>query len=575
MIPEALLTLAQNMGLLLALTYVYSLLLPLRERLSRPVQTIAIGFSFGLFAVLVMLNPISLAEGVRFDGRSVIVALACIYGSIPAGIITTLIITTVRFAMGGAGAITSVFSLMTVILMCYWYRRRYSQQEQFATRQLVLLGLLIWVQTMAWIVLVTANGLQAVMSIGLPSLLFNPTTLLFVGKLLNHQDQRTLLENALRESEQRFREIANASDELFWIYDPRSTQPLYVSPAYTRIWKRPIETLYADFLSLLETIHPDDRSRAQAALNHPGSEAVTSEIRILRPDGEMRWVAVRIHPLLDGQKKVARLVGTAEDITERKNAESQKIELQIERARGKMLREFINAASHDLRTPITVMGTSLYLLGRTSQPQQKTYIDQIETQVYRMRRLVDDMMTISRLDADDSGFVLEAQALNDFAQECVQRHMQEATTKERVLTTQFATPSPWARIDPAQLSHAMERLIKNAIAYTEPGDQITVKTALEGDEAVICITDTGQGIDAEDLPHIFERFYRADKARGVTSGGAGLGLPIARRIIELHHGRIEVESTPDVGSTFRVILPAVAPLEAGGSAMLRGERRYF
>jgi len=571
-----LVTLSQNMGMLLAMTFVYSTLLPMRQRLSQRVQPVVMGMLFGLFAILVMLNPVDLGGGVRFDGRSIVVALACLYGGSLAGLISAGLVIPVRLAMGGVGTLTAVGALLTVVALCVWYKRRYAKDVELQPRQLILLGILISVDVMAWVFLASPErGLQTISAIAVPSLLLNPLTMVFVGKLLSHEMQRTALENALRESELRLRQIADSSDQIFWIYDPQARQPLYVSSAYERLWGRSLESLYENFPSLLDTIHPDDRDRVAAALSNPSSLGVASEIRIIRPDGEMRWVMVHLHPLLNQQEGVDRVVGTVEDITERKNAEGQKLELQIERERGKMLREFINAASHDLRTPITVMGTSLYLLDRTSQPEQKTYLEQLETQVYRMRRLIDDMLTISRLDADESGLALQPRALNDFAEEAVQRHMAEATTKGRILNSDYAPTSPWARIDSAQLNHALERLIKNAIAYTVPGDSITVGTSLEGQEAIISISDTGQGIEAHDLPHIFERFYRADKARNITSGGAGLGLSIARRIVELHNGRIEVESVADEGSTFHVILPAVAPDAAAAPHQpSQGERRY-
>ena len=573
-LPNSLMTLAQNMGLLLALTFVYSLLLPMRQRLSPRIQPIVMGLLFGLFAVLIMLNPVDLG-GVRFDGRSIVVALACLYGGSLAGIISAGIVIPARFVIGGVGTLTAVWAVITVVALCVWYRKRYAKDGELQPRQLIMLGILISIDVMFWVfVAAPERGLQTVSAIAIPSLLLNPLTLVFVGKLLSHEKQRTELENALRESEVRFKQIADASQQLLWIYEPGATKPVYVSPAYTRIWGRPIDEISNDASVLVDTFHPDDRQRAWQQLQNPTNSEIASEVRILRPDGEVRWVAARLHPLIGPRGKVERIVGTAEDITDRKQAEVQKLELQIERERAHMLREFINASSHDLRTPITIMGTSLYLLGRTSQPEQKPYLEQLDNQVYRMTRLIDDMLTISHLDADDDPLALQPRSVNDFAAEAVQRHSKEAATKERKLTTEFAAVSPWAQIDSAQLNHALERLIKNAIAYTVAGDSITVSTALVGQEAVIRIADTGQGISADDLPHIFERFYRADKARGVTSGGAGLGLSIARRIVELHHGRIEVESTLDEGSTFSVILPAVAPGQEASSPKSPGERRY-
>ena len=115
-LPNSLMTLAQNMGLLLALTFVYSLLLPMRQRLSPRIQPIVMGLLFGLFAVLIMLNPVDLG-GVRFDGRSIVVALACLYGGSLAGIISAGIVIPARFVIGGVGTLTAVWAVITVVAL--------------------------------------------------------------------------------------------------------------------------------------------------------------------------------------------------------------------------------------------------------------------------------------------------------------------------------------------------------------------------------------------------------------------------------------------------------------------------
>jgi signal transduction histidine kinase len=112
----------------------------------------------------------------------------------------------------------------------------------------------------------------------------------------------------------------------------------------------------------------------------------------------------------------------------------------------------------------------------------------------------------------------------------------------------------------------LDNLINNAIRYTPTGGRIELSLHCTGNEAVITVADTGQGIAPEDLPHIFDRFYRADKARTRAAGGTGLGLSIVKWIVDAHHGRVEVESTLGEGSTFRIHLPVIEPCqEADGT----------
>ena len=114
---------------------------------------------------------------------------------------------------------------------------------------------------------------------------------------------------------------------------------------------------------------------------------------------------------------------------------------------------------------------------------------------------------------------------------------------------------PYIPANHEALQRAISNIVLNALAYTPEGGQITVSTAFENQQIAIRVTDTGIGIPPEDVPHIFERFYRADKARNTDKGGMGLGLSISRQIVQAHHGTIDVMSTPDQGSVFTIRLP--------------------
>jgi signal transduction histidine kinase len=131
----------------------------------------------------------------------------------------------------------------------------------------------------------------------------------------------------------------------------------------------------------------------------------------------------------------------------------------------------------------------------------------------------------------------------------------QAADKQLQLALDLADDLPPAQVDAVELGTALMNLVENAVRYTDPGASVTVRTRAERDCVLIEVSDTGIGIGQDDLPHIFERFYRADKARSTETGGVGLGLAIALKIVEAHKGRIDVESVPGEGSTFRVALP--------------------
>jgi two-component system sensor histidine kinase BaeS len=131
----------------------------------------------------------------------------------------------------------------------------------------------------------------------------------------------------------------------------------------------------------------------------------------------------------------------------------------------------------------------------------------------------------------------------------------DAKAKGIKFVSSFWESSLMIRADSDELSHAFAELGKNAVWYTPANGTITIRTRQQGDQAVVEVQDTGIGISAANLPHIFERLYRVDESRSSETGGIGLGLSMAKRIIELHHGHIEVESVVGEGSVFRVFLP--------------------
>jgi two-component system phosphate regulon sensor histidine kinase PhoR len=205
------------------------------------------------------------------------------------------------------------------------------------------------------------------------------------------------------------------------------------------------------------------------------------------------------------------------------------------------------------------MNTSLYLLERTSDPvHQKRKLVQIKEQVQLLQRMIEDILASSRLETiskpDFQPVVLNQlvtgvwEQFRTFAEEC-QITLNLSLAQE---PGQFLGSEP-------DLVRAVVNLVENALRYTPPQGSVSIHTFTERDQLAIEVRDTGIGIDQNDLAHIFDAFYRADKARSMDTGGTGLGLSIVKKIIDMHGGSIEVESEIGKGSTFRVRLPGVKP----------------
>ena len=229
-------------------------------------------------------------------------------------------------------------------------------------------------------------------------------------------------------------------------------------------------------------------------------------------------------------------------------------------------RAFIADASHELRTPLSVMRASAELLKRhSSEPvgANREAVDGIIGESDRLGRLVGQMLTLARADAGQASLSLSEVALDEVAEE-VARGMRLLAERRGVAFEAEVDGPLRLRGDGDRLRELMVILTDNAIKYTDAGGRVRLEVRrASGGKATVRVSDTGRGIPPEALPHIFDRFYRVDKARsradarpsGREAGGTGLGLAIARWIAEAHGGSIRAESAAGVGSTFTVELP--------------------
>ncbi|UTR12157.1 HAMP domain-containing histidine kinase [Evansella sp. LMS18] len=223
-------------------------------------------------------------------------------------------------------------------------------------------------------------------------------------------------------------------------------------------------------------------------------------------------------------------------------------------------RHFISHISHDLRTPITyIKGYSAVMKESTeiNQEEWKEHISVIYHEANRMERLVSDLFLLTKLEEGKINLILEEVPADEWLEQIYRRRVllfdQKSISHE--LNISEECKGAFLTIDPARMEQALVNILENSIRYTPKGGKITISLSGEKGGCLLSIKDTGQGIDEEDIDHIWERFYKADKSRTQNDSGTGLGLAIVKEITELHGGKVWVKSKPGEGTEFFIWLP--------------------
>ncbi|MEO8394368.1 MAG: PAS domain S-box protein, partial [Chloroflexota bacterium] len=370
--------------------------------------------------------------------------------------------------------------------------------------------------------------------------------------ILDVSEQRAA-QRALEASEKRLNSILNSMEDAVWSVHAEKRELLYCNPALETILGYSAEEFRANPSLLTDVVHPEDLDYFNVTrLRALEEQSIDLEYRIVRRDGAVRWVHNRFWIVRNAPD--TRVDGIMTDITDRRQASDQAMQLTIERERVRILSDFVRDASHEFRTPLSVINTRLYLMEKIGDPKRHVeYIDGIKEQADRILKLVESLITMSRLDSI-TRMSLERLDLNRVI---VLMNVSSQATASRTGITFALDLSPEPLIIQGEINElitALNAIFDNAFSYTPRGGRIDVRSyRLNHQEIVVEVRDNGLGMNADVLPHIFERFYRVDRARSIH--GFGLGLPIARKIVEMHRGRIEVESVPDEGSVFRLVFP--------------------
>lgn len=381
---------------------------------------------------------------------------------------------------------------------------------------------------------------------------------------------RKRAEEAHRESEERFRQMAENIDEVFWMTDPTKNHMLYISPGYERIWGRACADLYADAGTWIAAILPEDRDRVLAAAK---TRQVTGEYReeyrIVRPDGAVRWIFDRAFPIKDVAGTVYRVVGVAQDITERKNLEEQFLRAQRLEAIGTLA----GGVAHDLNNilaPILLVSGLLKLTAGGGQDLRA--LTMVETSAKRGAAIVRQLLMFSRGMSGERQLV----QLRHLTKE-MSALMTETFPREITITVR-APHDFWPVMgDATQLHQVLMNLCVNARDAMANGGILTLEGrnvtftaeearfkpgAMAGRYAVLTVQDTGHGIPAEIIDRIFDPFFTTKE----VGKGTGLGLSTVLGIVRSHGGFMTVESRPGEGTVFNVHIPAAGEESAPARA---------
>lgn len=296
-------------------------------------------------------------------------------------------------------------------------------------------------------------------------------------------------------------------------------------------------------------------------------EARAAYVRTLQETGMMREVPLMAYVKSGEPIEVRAFVEAFEqdgipyyltiyqDMREQRRLQQKTLELALQQQRVELLSEFMSKITHDLKTPLSVIESGLYLVERIQdEARRREKIAQVKMQVERIDRYIQDILTVLRLESVPQ-IQKSEQNIELLIRMSVERMQQAAEDKQIALKLTVTPPLPPLRGDAGELERVFGNLIENAIRYTPSGGAVEVRARQADDAIIVEVADTGIGMKPEEIEKIFTPFYRTPGARSFWGGGTGLGLAIVQRIVHLHGGRVTVESQPDAGSTFRVCLP--------------------
>ena len=378
------------------------------------------------------------------------------------------------------------------------------------------------------------------------------------------ESERRRTQAALRESEERYRRIVETALEGIWAIDAQGNTT-YANPRMAEMLGYTVEELIGR--NAFDLAHKDEGDPAQQEWDQRRQGVASRpEFRFVRKDGSVLWAQCSAAPLLDEDGRFLGAFTMVVDITSRKQAEAEREEiLQRERraraeaeAANRIKDEFLATVSHELRTPLAAIVSWVHLLrsGGLDEATAARALETIDRNIRAQAQIIDDILDVSRIVRGSLTLnprPVDLAAILDHVAESLRP---AAQGKGIEFHTVHGTDGSEMVGDPDRLQQVLWNLLSNAVKFTPRGGSVEVRLERRDDTLQLEVTDTGEGIPAEFLPHVFERFRQADSSASRVHGGLGLGLAIVRHLVELHGGTVTAESGgPGQGARFTVVLP--------------------
>ncbi|AEG93241.1 PAS domain-containing hybrid sensor histidine kinase/response regulator [Ramlibacter tataouinensis] len=370
--------------------------------------------------------------------------------------------------------------------------------------------------------------------------------------MLIHEDvtERLLAERQLRASEAQFRTIADAMPQMVWSTLPDGYHDYYNQQWYEFTGVPPGST---DGEAWNGMFHPEDQSHAWEVWRHSlnTGERYEIEYRLRHRSGEYRWVLGRALPVRNEQGEIVRWMGTCTDIHEQKQVRDELL------AANRRKDDFLAMLAHELRNPLAPISTAAQLLkaapGDPAKVERSAVI--IERQVRHMTELVDDLLDVSRVTRGLVELERRPVEVKGVLGNAIEQVRPLIDARGHQLTTRMVSGDVYVLGDRTRLVQVVSNLLNNAGKYTPPNGSLWVSMAV-GEHVEVRVADTGIGIEAQLLPHVFDLFTQGERTPDRAQGGLGLGLALVKSLVELHGGRVTAESQGrGLGSAFTVTLP--------------------
>jgi two-component system phosphate regulon sensor histidine kinase PhoR len=317
---------------------------------------------------------------------------------------------------------------------------------------------------------------------------------------------------------------------------------LICNPAFEQLYG---QSRIATGTALLDIIRDSDVIEPiRAALD----QARARVAEVTAPDRK-RQLQLTAVPIMHQNGEASGVVAVFHDISRLKQADE-------------IRRDFVANVSHELRTPLSIFHGNLETLleaGDLDENETRHIYEVMKRHSDRLNLLVNDLLSLARLESKEANLQLAEINLRDFLESVTRDWAKRLAGKNLRLELEVPDNFPTLRVDERRLEEVVHNLLDNAVKYSHQNGRILIQAGAPDQEVVLSVRDEGVGIAANDLPRIFERFYRADRARSRELGGTGLGLSIVKHIAQLHGGRVEAESVVGQGTTIRVILPNPLP----------------